>query len=86
MGEAALPEVLVVEDEFLICRMIEGLPLGIVLAAAQMYSRTPQAVAQAIGENVDALAVSMRDLPPRDPAGYRPVCVRIVERVTDGLF
>ena len=24
MGEAALPEVLVVEDEFLICRMIEG--------------------------------------------------------------
>jgi predicted ATPase/Tfp pilus assembly protein PilF len=48
-----------------ICRLTDGLPLGIVLAAAQMYSRSPQAVAQAIGENVDALAVLMGDLPPR---------------------
>jgi predicted ATPase/DNA-binding SARP family transcriptional activator/Tfp pilus assembly protein PilF len=48
-----------------ICRMLEGLPLGIVLAATQIYARSPQAVALAIGQNVDALAVSMRDLPPR---------------------
>jgi predicted ATPase/DNA-binding SARP family transcriptional activator len=48
-----------------ICRMSDGLPLGIVLAAAQMFSFSPQLIAQAIRENVDTLAVSMRDLPPR---------------------
>ncbi|HET9223227.1 MAG TPA: BTAD domain-containing putative transcriptional regulator, partial [Roseiflexaceae bacterium] len=48
-----------------ICRLNDGLPLGIVLAASQLYSRSPHAVALAIRENVETLAISMRDLPPR---------------------
>src|SRR5262245_39002733 len=48
-----------------ICRLTNGLPLGIVLAASQMFTRSPEAVARAIRENANALAVSMRDLPPR---------------------
>jgi predicted ATPase len=48
-----------------ICQLLDGLPLGIVLAASQMYSQSPGSVACAIHENVDLLVVSMRDLPPR---------------------
>src|SRR5262245_12312460 len=48
-----------------ICRLTNGLPLGIVLAASQMFARSPDAGVRAIRENADALTVSMRDLPPR---------------------
>jgi len=48
-----------------ICWMVEGMPLGIELAAAWVSMLTCQEIAQEIERNLDFLSTSMRDLPER---------------------
>lgn len=48
-----------------ICRWVGGMPLGIELAAAQAGRLSCPAVAQALEQSLDALTVSLRDLPAR---------------------
>lgn len=58
-----------VEDEWQavtrICQLLAGVPLAIELAAAQMSGRTCVQIAQAIADNLDHIAVTWRDIPPR---------------------
>lgn len=46
-----------------ICRLVEGMPLGIVLAAAWMEMLTPAEIAREIATSLDFLAFYSRDLP-----------------------
>jgi len=48
-----------------ICRMVEGMPLGIVLAAAWMEILPPDEIAAEIARNLDFLQTEMRNLPER---------------------
>ncbi len=48
-----------------ICRFLDGMPLGIELAAAWTQMLSCQEIAQEIERNLDFLSVSMRDLPER---------------------
>lgn len=48
-----------------ICRSVEGLPLAIELAAALVEQKPLAQIASAIRSGIDALAISLRDLPPR---------------------
>ncbi len=48
-----------------LCQLLEGLPLGLELAAAWMRLLRPAEVADALAANLDALAVAHRDLPAR---------------------
>lgn len=48
-----------------ICRLVEGLPLGILLAAAWVETLTPREIAEEIGQNLDFLESDLRDLPER---------------------
>lgn len=48
-----------------ICQMMEGLPLGIQLAAASVRSFSSQQILVAVQQNLDFLASSMRNLPLR---------------------
>jgi predicted ATPase/transcriptional regulator with XRE-family HTH domain len=48
-----------------ICRLVEGLPLGLELAAAWVRTLSCQEIAQEIQRNVDVLATSARDVPTR---------------------
>lgn len=48
-----------------ICRLLEGVPLGIELAAAQTTALTPVQIETNLRYNLDALAVSWRDRPER---------------------
>ncbi len=48
-----------------ICQIMEGMPLGIELSAAWVGMFSCEEIAQEIERNIDFLAVSMRDLPPR---------------------
>ncbi len=48
-----------------ICRLLEGMPLGIELAAAQIATLSVQEVELALRESLDALAVSWPDVPER---------------------
>jgi predicted ATPase len=48
-----------------ICRLLEGLPLGIELAAAWARTLSCPEIAQEIERNMDFLAVSARDVPER---------------------
>ena len=48
-----------------LCRSLEGLPLGLELAAAWMRLLRPAEVADALEASLDALAVAHRDLPQR---------------------
>lgn len=48
-----------------ICRLVEGMPLGIVLAAAWMEMLTPIEIAREISASLDFLAFYSRDLPER---------------------
>jgi predicted ATPase len=48
-----------------ICQMVEGMPLGIELAAAWVPVLSCQEIAQEIERSLDFLATSMRDLPER---------------------
>ncbi|MBX3014212.1 MAG: tetratricopeptide repeat protein [Caldilineaceae bacterium] len=48
-----------------ICRILEGLPLGIQLAAASVRAFTCRQIVAAIEQNLDFLASTMRNLPTR---------------------
>jgi len=48
-----------------ICRLVDGSPLGIELAAAWADAMAPERIAEAIAETLDFLAVACPDLPDR---------------------
>ena len=48
-----------------ICRLVEGMPLGIELAAAWVRVLPCAEIAQELGRNLDFLAATMRDMPER---------------------
>jgi predicted ATPase len=48
-----------------ICRLMEGMPLGILLAAAWIELLTPQEIVEEINRSLDFLATDLRDLPER---------------------
>jgi len=48
-----------------ICRMVQGIPLGLELAAAWSRLLSYEEIANAIGENLDLLAAQQSDLPER---------------------
>ncbi len=48
-----------------ICRLVEGMPLAIELAAAGLRSRSSREIAAEIERNLDLLATAMRDAPAR---------------------
>lgn len=48
-----------------LCRLLDGLPLGLELAAAWMRLSSPAEVAGALEPNLDAIAVGHRELPSR---------------------
>ncbi|MCB9155776.1 MAG: hypothetical protein H6645_01495 [Caldilineaceae bacterium] len=48
-----------------ICRLVEGLPLGIELAASWVRYMAPVEIAQEIEKDIDFLATNVRNLPPR---------------------
>ena len=54
-----------VEAAAQICRLVGGMPLGIELAATQASHLPVTAIATALERNLDALVVSLRDLPAR---------------------
>ena len=48
-----------------ICRLVEGMPLALELAAAQLRGANCQQIATSIAGNLDRLATTMRDVPAR---------------------
>ncbi|MEW5956556.1 MAG: tetratricopeptide repeat protein [Chloroflexota bacterium] len=48
-----------------ICQLVEGMPLGIELAAASVATMTLAQIAAQIEQNLDVLATTMRDVPER---------------------
>jgi len=48
-----------------ICRLVEGMPLGILLAASWLEMLTPQEIADEIEKSLDFLETDQRDLPDR---------------------
>ena len=48
-----------------ICQLVEGIPLAIELAAAWVGARSVRKIAAFIRENMDFLATTLRDVPPR---------------------
>ena len=48
-----------------ICRLVEGMPLGILLAASWMEMLTPEEIAAEIEKSLDFLETRQRDLPDR---------------------
>ena len=48
-----------------ICRLTEGMPLALLLAAAWMDTLSPVQIAAEISQDLDFLAAEMADLPPR---------------------
>jgi DNA-binding SARP family transcriptional activator/predicted ATPase len=48
-----------------ICQLVEGMPLGIELAAAGVRERSCEAIAGEIEHNLDSLSTSLQDLPAR---------------------
>jgi predicted ATPase len=48
-----------------ICRQVEGIPLGILLAAAWAEMLTPAEITAEIGQSLDFLETDLRDLPER---------------------
>jgi predicted ATPase/transcriptional regulator with XRE-family HTH domain len=48
-----------------ICRVLEGIPLGIELAAAWVFALSPREIADQIDQNLDFLATTMRGVPER---------------------
>lgn len=48
-----------------ICRLVDGLPLGIELAASWIRSLTCEEIAQEVERSLDFLATSLRDIPER---------------------
>jgi len=52
-------------DVVRICRLLDGMPLGILLAASWMDSMTPAQIASEIGQSLDFLGSDWLDLPAR---------------------
>ena len=48
-----------------ICRLVDGLPLGIALAAAWVRRRSLAQIREAIGQSLDFLSTQLRDVDPR---------------------
>jgi predicted ATPase/DNA-binding SARP family transcriptional activator len=48
-----------------ICRLVQGMPLGILLAAAWVDMLTPEEIAAEIQQSLDFLETDLRDVPPR---------------------
>ena len=59
LDESSLPHVIS------ICQLVQGLPLGIELAATWVEQFTVAEIAETIGENIDFLAANLHDLPQR---------------------
>ena len=59
-------------DVIQICALLEGMPLGIVLAASWVAMLTPEEIAAEIGRGFDFLEKELRDLPQRQ-RGMRSV-------------
>jgi predicted ATPase/transcriptional regulator with XRE-family HTH domain len=53
-----------------ICQLIQGIPLGIVLAAAWTPVLSPQEIFQEVQHNLEFLTIQMRDLPERHRSLY----------------
>lgn len=53
-----------------ICRLVEGLPLGVELAAAQLEHCTVHDIAHSIQSSFDRLTTTMHDVPPRQRSLY----------------
>ncbi|UCC75796.1 MAG: GNAT family N-acetyltransferase, partial [Anaerolineales bacterium] len=54
-----------VADVIRICHLVQGMPLGILLAAAWVGVLTPVEIASEIGQSLDFLEAQLRDLPQR---------------------
>lgn len=52
-------------DVVKICRLVQGMPLGILLAAAWVELLTPAEIATEIARSLDFLETKMHDVPPR---------------------
>jgi predicted ATPase/DNA-binding SARP family transcriptional activator len=52
-------------DVVRICRLVEGMPLAILLAAAWVDILTPEEIAEEIGQGLDFLKTDLRDVPAR---------------------
>ncbi len=48
-----------------ICRLVDGMPLAIELAAGWMDTLSPSAIAAELAQGLDLLATDLRDIPPR---------------------
>jgi predicted ATPase/DNA-binding SARP family transcriptional activator len=48
-----------------VCRLVEGMPLGILLAAAWVEMLSPQEIADEISQGIDFLETDLRDVPAR---------------------
>ncbi len=64
-----------------ICQLVEGMPLGILLAAAWVDLLSPQEIAAEISKSLDFLQVELRDLPARQRS-LRAVFETSWERLT----
>lgn len=59
LTDALLPDVIH------ICRLVEGLPLGVELAAAAIAERSCAEIAAALAQTLDTLETTLRNVPPR---------------------
>jgi predicted ATPase/transcriptional regulator with XRE-family HTH domain len=66
-----------------ICRLVEGMPLGILLAAAWVNVLSLQAIADEISQSLDFLETELRDLPERHRS-IRAVFAHSWHRLTEG--
>jgi len=64
-----------------ICQLVEGMPLGILLAAAWVDLLSPQEIAAEISKSLDFLQVELRDMPARQRS-LRAVFETSWERLT----
>jgi predicted ATPase/class 3 adenylate cyclase len=53
------------EDVVRICRLVDGMPLGLLLAAAWVELLTPREIADEIAQSLDFLETELRDVPKR---------------------
>ncbi len=53
------------DDVIRICRLVHGVPLGILLAGSWAANLSPREIAEEISESLDFLAAELRDLPER---------------------
>jgi predicted ATPase len=66
-----------------ICRLIGGMPLGILLAAGWIEMLTPEEIAAEISHSLDFLESDLRDLPERQRS-LRAMCEQTWTRLTEG--